>query len=128
MQIIFGTISLFMEAQYNAKVPAQSLPSIKPSNLYVDLPGYLSPSILTAESLTPDTLLSIDNKCLYIIELTVSFESNLERNSQRKEIQYRPLLKYFENTYRKVSLLAYQKVLLVYLVKHLNHFLRCVKS
>ena len=48
-------------------------------------------------------LLSIEDKCLYIIELTVGFETNLERNSQRKEIKHRPLIKYVENTYRKVK-------------------------
>ena len=49
-------------------------------------------------------LLSIEDKCLYIIELPVGLETNLERNSQQKEmIKYRPLLKHFENTYRKVK-------------------------
>ena len=66
------------------KFLAQTLPSLKPSKLYVDLPGYLSPSILTGESLRPDMLLSIEDKCLYIIELTVGFETNLERNAERK--------------------------------------------
>ena len=82
---------------------AQTLPSLQPSKLFVDLPGYLSPSILTGESLRPDMLLSIEDKCLYIIELTVGFETNLERNAERKEIKYRPLLKQFENKYRKTK-------------------------
>ena len=85
------------------KFLSQTLPSLQPSKLYVDLPGYLSPSILTGESLLPDMLLSIEDKCLYIIDLTVGFETNLKRNSQRKEIKYRPLLTHFENTYRKVE-------------------------
>ena len=85
------------------KFLAQTLPSLQPSKLFVDLPGYLSPSILTGESLRPDMLLSIEDKCLYIMELTVGFETNLERNAERKEIKYRPLLKQFENTYRKIK-------------------------
>jgi len=85
------------------KFLAQILPSLQPSKLYVDLPGYLSPSILTGESLRPDMLLSIEDKCFYIIKLTVGFETNLERNSQRKQIMYRPLLKHFENTYHKAK-------------------------
>ena len=56
--------------------------------MYIDLPGYLSPSILTGESLHPDMLLSIGDKCLYIIELTVDFDANFEGNSQQKEIKY----------------------------------------
>ena len=63
------------------KFLAQTLPLLQPSKIYVDLPSYLSLSILTGESLRPDMLLSIEDKCLYIIELTVGFETNLERNS-----------------------------------------------
>ena len=85
------------------KFLAQTLPSLEPYKLYVDLPGYLSPSILTGESLRPDMILNIEDKCLYIIELTVGFESNLERNAERKEIKYRPLLKQFENKYCKTK-------------------------
>ena len=65
--------------------------------------------IITGESLRPDMLLSIEDKCLYIIELTVGFETNLERNAGRKEIKYRPLLKQFDNKYLKtkfINLLA----------------------
>ena len=87
------------------KFLAQTLPSLQPSKLFVDLPGYLSPSILTGESLGPDMLLSIEDKCLYIIELTVGFETNLERHAERKEIKYRPLLKQFKNTYREIKLM-----------------------
>ena len=82
------------------KFLAQTLPPLQPSKLYADLPGYLSPSILTGENFRPDMLLNIEDKCLYIIELTVGFETDLERNAERKEIKYRPLLKQFGNKYR----------------------------
>ena len=39
------------------------------------------------------------SKCLYIIELIVGSETNLELNAQRKEIKYQPVLEDFENTY-----------------------------
>ena len=71
------------------KFLAQTLPSLQPSKLYVDQLGDLSPSILTCESLRPDMLLSIEDKCLYIIELTVGFETNFERNAERKEMKHR---------------------------------------
>ena len=82
---------------------AQTLPSLKSSKLYVVLTGYPSLSILIGESLRPDMLLSIEDKCLYIIELTVGFETYLEHNTRRKEIKYRPLLEHFEYTYCKVK-------------------------
>ena len=85
------------------KVLAQALPSLQPSKLYVDLPGYLSPSILSGESLRPDMFLRIEDKYLYIIELTIGFETNLERNAEPKEATYRPFLNQFEDTYCKIK-------------------------
>ena len=63
------------------KFLVQRFPSLQPLKLYEDLPGYLMLSILTRESLHPDMLLSIEDKCLYSIELTVGFETNLKRNA-----------------------------------------------
>ena len=56
------------------KFLAQTLESVQSSNLYVDLQGYLSPCIITGDSLCPDMLLITADICLYIIELTVGFE------------------------------------------------------
>ena len=109
LHVVAGCKSYLEQGRYTwrhntvLKFLAQTLPSLQPSKLFVDLPGYLSPSIVTGESLRPDMLLSIEDKCLYIIELTVGFETNLERNAERKEIKYRPLLKQFENKYRKTK-------------------------
>ncbi len=55
---------------------ASSLKSAKHSNLYADLPGYISPAVLTGNELRPDLLITLENKCIYILELTVGFESN----------------------------------------------------
>ena len=88
LHVVAGCKSYLEQGRYTwrhntvLKFLPQTLPSLQSSKLYVDLPGYLSPSILTGESLRPDMLLSIEDKCLYIIELTVGFETNLERNSQ----------------------------------------------
>ena len=53
----------------------------------------------TGESLRPDMLLSIEDKFLYSIELIVGFEINLKLDAERKEINYRPILKQFEKTH-----------------------------
>ena len=46
---------------------------------------FLNPSILTGDSLRPDLLLSVSNDFLYIVELTVGFETNLGNNAKRKK-------------------------------------------
>ena len=82
---------------------AQTLQSIKPAKLYADLPGYLSPCTITGDSLRPDILLSTADNTLYIIELTVGFETNLDNNAHRKELKYRPLLTDLAKDYNKIK-------------------------
>ena len=72
---------------------ANSLQSVKNSYLYVDIPGFISPCALTGDSLRPYLLLVIPDKSLYILELTVGFETNLRNNSQRKQLKYRTLIR-----------------------------------
>ena len=92
-----------MEAKYSAKIPGPYIVVI--TTIYIIRRSTRLPSlsILTGGSLLPDMLLSVEDKCLYVIELTVGFETNRERNAERKEIKYRPLLKQFENKYRKTK-------------------------
>ena len=51
----------------------------------LDIPGYKSPSTITGDCFRPDLLLSFSNKCLYIVELTVGYETNLEKNAEAQE-------------------------------------------
>ena len=55
------------------------------SSLYADVNGFLNPSIITGESYRPDLLYLIQSKCLYVLELTVGFESHLNNNAVRKK-------------------------------------------
>jgi hypothetical protein len=71
--------------------------------MYVDLPGFTSPSVITGDELRPDLLLTIENKILYILELTVGFETNLKTNSDRKHEKYLTLITDQENIYDKVK-------------------------
>ena len=47
---------------------ATAIKSCQYSELYVDLPGYISPSVLTGDELRPDLLITLQTKCLYILE------------------------------------------------------------
>ena len=82
---------------------ASSLTCVKGSKLYVDLPGFITPSVITSDELRPDLLLTIENKLLYILELTVGFETNLKINSDRKLKKYLPLISDQENNFDKVK-------------------------
>ena len=67
---------------------ASSLQCIKGATLFVDLPSFPSPSVITGDSLRPDLLLETADKILYILELTIGFETNVKCNAERKEAKY----------------------------------------
>ena len=60
---------------------------------YCDVNGFLNPSIITCENYCPDLLFLTRSTCLYVLELTVGFESNLNNNAVRKTEKYLNLIK-----------------------------------
>ena len=62
------------------------------NNIYVDLPGFLNPSIVTGDEYRPDFLLTTKDNCLYILELTVGYETNLRNNIKWKKDKYLDLI------------------------------------
>ena len=71
--------------------------------IYCDTSLFQSPSIITGESLRPDLLISISKEWLYIIELTVGFESNLRNNANRKMTKYKDLAEKKKEQYNNVK-------------------------
>ena len=69
-----------MASQFSIVIIANSFQSIVGSTLYVDLPRFLSPCITTHRN---DT-----DKKLFVFELTVGFEANLNINARRKGDKY----------------------------------------
>ena len=72
------------------------------SSLYADVNGFLNPSIITGENDRPDLLFLIQSKCLYVLELTVGFESNHNNNPVRKKEIYLNLINEMSRNYRCV--------------------------
>ena len=91
------------------------------AKLYADLPGYLYPCTITGDSLHPDIILSTANNVLYIIELNVGFETNLNNNAYHKELKYRPLLTDLAHDYKQVKFINiahdYKQVKFINIVK-----------
>ena len=61
-------------------------------SIYVDLLYFHSPSIITGDIFRPDLILDMTDKKIYILELTVGFETNLEVNAERKRAKYQSLV------------------------------------
>ena len=81
---------------------ASNLTSVQRFKLYVDLPGFKAQSVITGDELRPDLVFEIENN-IYILELTVGYETNLNSNSERKHKKYRNLMKDKEKIYNKVK-------------------------
>ena len=60
--------------------------------MYADLPSFPSPSSITGDSLRPDLVLVLNSTTVYLLDLTVGFDSNIKINSERKSDKYRPLI------------------------------------
>ena len=69
-----------------------------PPQIFADLPGHLSssnsaiPSHVLPTSLCPDLVLLFPNRKIYILELTVPFETNISSARLRKSNRYASLL------------------------------------
>ena len=74
----------------------------KDIQLFADLDDFDSPCIITGHSLRSDMLI-IFNHTLYIIELAVGFESNVNANSLRKKRRYLELVDTFSQKYDAVK-------------------------
>ena len=82
---------------------AKSFQSSQHAKIFANIPGYITPSVVTGDDLRPDLLISISDKWLYILELTVGFESNLRTNAERKAQKYRDLVLQQSNKYANVK-------------------------
>ena len=67
------------------------------------LSSFTSPCLITGSSLRPDLLLLTGNNVLYILELTLGFETNMQVDSIRKRNKYNRLIKDLSSTYNKVT-------------------------
>ena len=82
---------------------AASLQSVKGATLFVDLPSFPSPSVITGDTLRPDLLLETTDKILHILELTIGFETNVKCNAERKEAKHSTLVKNLRKYYQDVK-------------------------
>ena len=80
-----------------------SFQSVRDSVIYADLPGFINPSAITGDTLPPDLLLALPHKCLYILELTVEFETNIRKNSHRKHRKYNDVIRQHEHLFSEVK-------------------------
>ena len=104
-----GSCSLFLrEKRYTWRHDsvllniAKSIPRDQNITLYVDLDMFASPSIISGDEQRPDMIIKRNND-LWILELSVGFETNLEKNRNAKNLGYNIMVQCLKTTYRKVK-------------------------
>ena len=88
----------------------------------------MSPSLIIGDSFRPDFHLVRENNALYILELTLDFETNIQANSVRKAIKYTPLLPDLFSFYNRVILINVSKGTLCIIGSSCNSFLTLLKD
>jgi len=92
-----------LETQLSFTISCSITAIHRTAKLYVDLPGSLSPFIITGDKLRPNILLSTADNILYIIELTLGFEANLKINPSRKKLKHHPFLVDLDKAYGRIE-------------------------
>ena len=69
---------------------AKTFSTLTDCSLYADLPAFIFPSFITGSAFRPDLLIITKEKVLYILELTIGFETNIQINSEGKASKYYP--------------------------------------
>ena len=70
----------------------------KVKHLYVDLPDYLSPTMITGEDLRPDMVICDNSGKWYVLELTSCYETNISKSVSREGQKYDQLIKDLSTT------------------------------
>ena len=97
-------------------------------NLYVDIPGYQNTEALFSCSQRPDLVLVTCDK-IYIIELTICFETNLRKSRDYKIEKYNHLKENIINTNRKeIELIFVEISSLGFYIEEISHFKNFVKG
>ena len=72
--------------------------------LYCDITGYMSPSIITGEQKRPDiVVIDKQRSWVFVLELTVGFETRIKDNAVRKHNHYSGLCSELRNQYNRVK-------------------------
>ena len=62
------------------------LESVKSIDIYIDIPGYKCPTMITCPTMIQRSdLIVISNNKLHLLELTAGYETNIDLNCKRKE-------------------------------------------
>ena len=84
--------------------------------------------IITGDSLRPDLLPEAHNKCLYILELTIGYETNLTSNIARKDRKCQDLIRTLKCQYHNFKFINLSVSTLGVLSSHSSDFITMLRE
>ena len=70
----------------------------KNTKIHCDIEVYMNPSAIKTENI----IVTENESTIFVLELTVGFETNIDLNTKRKAKKYKEMLKSLENEFEKV--------------------------
>ena len=107
--VVGGCISSLRQGRYNWRHDsiivnmAKFIRALKKVQVFADIDQYMSPSVITCEDLRPDLIVVHQSKDIYVIELTVGFEPNIQKNAARRYEKYETVLEELKFSYNGVT-------------------------
>jgi len=71
------------------------------------LPAFISPCFIAGSAFRPDLIIITKEKVLYILELTIGFENNIQISSEREASKYYPLHQTLLPNYKQIKFINF---------------------
>ena len=107
--VVGGFITSLNEKRYDWRhdsilsVISNFVNSARNIDLYCDIEGYINPSVITGTENRPDMIVILNESAIFVLELTLGFEINIEINIKRKRVKYDEMLKHLDRRFSKVN-------------------------
>ena len=75
----------------------------KTIKIHCDIEVHMNPSVITGEENLPNMIVTQHESTVFVLELSVGFETNIDLNTKRKANKYKEMLKSLENKFEKVN-------------------------
>ena len=75
----------------------------KTIKIHCDIEVHMNPSVITGEENLPNMIVIQNESTVFVLELSVGFETNIDLNTKRKANKYKEMLKSLENKFEKVN-------------------------
>ena len=103
--VVASCVTSLNEKRYNFRHDSvllnivRCIQDIQRLNIYADIAGFKNPTLISGEDDRPDIIIHDSNQ-LYVLELTVGYETNMSKNSNRKQTRYENLIKRLTSVYK----------------------------